>query len=153
MFLRVVTAPGTSTTDFTYQVTDGTPEGTAPIPIETGSGTLLAEPLVLRDRLLFSSGDNEYWSTDGTPEGTFALQDPAGHRIPAFVGHAAVFAGRVVFAADDGVCYSWDGDGPGAAPIPGPLFQGNAFVAAGPHLFFGGFEPHTGVELWVLEEK
>jgi ELWxxDGT repeat protein len=155
MFLRVVSEPDVSPTSFTYQVTDGTPEGTVPIPVELGPGALDAEPIVFHDRLLFSSGNGEYWGTDGTPDGTFALQDPAGHTISASLGRATVFAGHLVFAAGNGfgICYEWSGNGPVAAPIPGAPLCGNAFVAAGSHLFFNGFEPHTGAELWVLEER
>jgi hypothetical protein len=108
---------------------------------------------VIGDQLLFSSGGT-YWTTDGSAAGTLPLRDPADHPIPSAYGRAAAFAGRLVFAAGNGygTCYDWSGTGPVATPIPGVLC-GNAFLNVGSRLFFNGFEPHTGGELWVVEEK
>jgi ELWxxDGT repeat protein len=135
-------------------VTDGTPEGTAPVPLPAGLSTLDTEPVVFRDQLLFSSGDIRYWVTDGFPNGTSPVREPDGKEISSFLGRATAFDGHLIFAAANGygTCYDWTGDGPVATPIPGVLC-GNAFLKVGSRLFFNGFEPHTGGELWVLEEK
>jgi ELWxxDGT repeat protein len=155
MFLTVATDdPGAGPYSADLWVTDGTPEGTAPVPLSAGLSTLDTEPVVFRDQLLFSSGDIRYWVTDGSPNGTSPLREPDGKEISSFLGRAAAFDGHLIFVAANGygTCYDWTGNGPVAVPIPGVLC-GNSFLAVGSRLFFNGFEPHTGGELWVLEER
>lgn len=136
-------------------VTDGTAEGTTQVPLPSGINLSDTNPVVFRDRLLFASASGHYWVTDGSADGTFPLRDPDGQEISVLFGRAAELAGHLVFASGSrfGICYDWTGDAPVAAPIPGAPLCGYAFRKAGSRLFFSGFEPHTGAELWVLEEK
>jgi hypothetical protein len=93
-------------------------------------------------------------ATDGTAAGTFVLQDPAGTPISIDYGGGVSFAGQLVLSAGNGFnpCFVWDGTGDTMIPADGVLCTG-MFTAAGSRLFFPGFEPRTGAELWVFEEK
>ena len=140
-------------------VSDGTPDGTVRVP-STGFNSVVIPPLaVFGDRLVFVDNNNEVWVTDGTADGTFPLHDPAGRNIYFFIGRAVPFAGHLLLADRfdfSGPCYVWDGTGSTAVPLSAAGTElgcrGN-FLPAGSRLYFTAFEPHTGAELWVLEER
>jgi len=141
-------------------VTDGTTGGTAELPVAvSGESTNEFRPVAFGDRLAFSNDQGQLWATDGSATGTFALRDPAGREIAIGNGHAAVFAGKLVAVGHDPYgddeptpCFVWDGTGSTAAPAAGVLCTGDLFPA-GSRLYVSGFEPHTGAEPWVFEER
>lgn len=136
-------------------VSDCTPGGTARIPAtyyDNRFSTL--RPFVFGDRLAFSDDQDTLWVTDGTAAGTFQLHGPAGSPIYPSFGGGVLFAGRLVVSAGNGFnpCYVWDGKGDTAVELAGVQCDGT-FFPVGSRLYFQGFEPQTGAELWVLEEK
>jgi ELWxxDGT repeat protein len=140
-------------------VTDGTPAGTVPLPgrpiISFYSDFM--RPVPFGDRLLFVHGsDYHFWVTDGTAAGTFPLRDPEGHAINQYQGHATVFHNQLAFGsldyeANGGACYVWDGTGATARQLEN--LSCGAFLPVRDRLFFSGFQPKTGAELWVLEDR
>jgi hypothetical protein len=137
-------------------VTDGTPAGT--FPASAPSPDPQRAPLALSlDRLLFVDAyAHSFWVTDGTVAGTFPLLDPNGQRIDATRQYATRLHQYLVFASLNGTgpCQVWDsfGDDPTVDPIE-EVACASRFQRVGNRLFFAGFEPSTGTELWVLEEK
>jgi ELWxxDGT repeat protein len=137
-------------------VTDGTTE--LPVAV-SGESTAEFRPVAFGDRLAFSNDQGRLWVTDGSAAGTFPLRDPAGREILIGNGHAAVFAGKLVAVGHDPFgddaptpCFVWDGTGSTASPAAGVLCTG-ALLPAGSRLYVSGFEPHTGAEPWVFEER
>jgi len=135
-------------------VTDGTPGGTALLPVHLEDRFSMPQPIVFGERLVFANSEDRLMVTDGTAAGTFPLHDPAGNPVFTGFGGGVSFAGRLVFSDGNGFnpCFVWDGTGDTVTPVDG-VFCTGIFTAAGPRLFFPGFEPRTGVELWVFEEK
>jgi ELWxxDGT repeat protein len=125
-------------------------------------GTL--PPIAYGDHLVLSDEDDHLWVTDGTAAGTFPLQDPAGQEIVLSGGARAIsFAGRLIASValassvnDFGPCYIWDGNGATAStpaiPAAGVLCNGD-FFPVGSRLYFTGYQPDTGAEPWVFEDK
>jgi len=137
-----------------FWVTDGTPGGTTLLPMSSDPSSTAPPPIVFGERLVLTNERDQLMATDGTATGTFVLQDPAGTSISIDYGGGVSFAGRLVLSAGNGFnpCFVWDGTGTTMIPADGVLCTG-MFTAAGSRLFFPGFEPRTGVELWVFEEK
>jgi len=135
-------------------VTDGTPGGTALLPVHLEDRLSTPRPIVFGERLAFANDEGRLMVTDGTAAGTFPLRDPAGDPVFTYFGSGVSFAGRLVFSAGNGFnpCFVWDGTGDTVLPADGVSCSG-IFTAAGPRLFFPGLEPRTGAELWVFEEK
>src|SRR5262249_39772581 len=97
-----------------------------------------------------------YWITDGTAEGTFPLLDPRGAEIARFDSQSIAFKNHLVFTEpsaeyDNQPCYVWDGTGAAARQLEN--LSCSYFLAAKNRLYFSGFQPQTGEELWVLENQ
>jgi ELWxxDGT repeat protein len=141
-------------------VTDGTPAGTVETsarPIISSDGDVM-RPVPFGNRLLFVNPDFHFWVTDGTAEGTFPLLDPRGKEIQATEGHALGFKNYLVFAAangdgseGDGACYVWNGAGSTVQQLEN--LSCSSFLPVRDRLYFNGFQPQTGAELWVMEER
>jgi len=135
----------------------------APVPLAADFRFGTLPPIAFGDRLVFSDAAEHLWVTDGTAEGTFLLHDPAGQEIVlggggraiSFAGHLIASVALVTSTDDFGPCYVWDGTGTTtstATPAAGVLCSGD-FFPVGPRLYFTGFQPDTGAEPWVFEEK
>ena len=145
-------------------ITDGTPAGTRQVPaslLENHSNPMEPPPAPFGDRLVFTSADDyNFWVTDGTAEGTFPLVDPRGNTISRYSSHSIEFKNHLVIGTydgddggDDGPCYIWDGAGATVRQLEDALSCPAPFIAMGDRLYFGGFQPQTGAELWVMEER
>jgi ELWxxDGT repeat protein len=137
-------------------VTDGTPAGTVEMPARPLISDYSMRPMPFGDRLLFVNNDFSFWVTDGTAEGTFPLLDPRGKRILEIDGQAIGFKNNLVFAtadsgAGDAACYVWNGADARVQQLENLTCAD--FLAAGDRLYFTGFQPQTGAELWAMEEK
>jgi ELWxxDGT repeat protein len=141
-------------------ITDGTPAGTVQLPARPIISYYndAMRPVPFGDRLLFVNNEFRFEVTDGTAEGTFPLLDPRGNQIYDINSRAIDFKNHLVFATGyddgegaDGACYVWDG--PGATVQQLENLSCDSFLAAGDRLYFSGFQPQTGTELWVMEEK
>jgi len=142
--------------------TDGTPAGTHQVPawlMEDHFNPMEPPPAPFGDRLVFTGDDHyNFWVTDGTAEGTFPLLDAQGNRISRYGNRSIEFKNHLVLATldeddggGDGPCYVWNGAGATAQQL-GNLAC-DSFLAVGDRLYFSGFQPQTGAELWVMEEK
>ncbi|HEX3525478.1 MAG TPA: hypothetical protein VH988_00295 [Thermoanaerobaculia bacterium] len=134
-----------------------------PVPLAADFHFGSLPPIASGNRMVFSDEDEHLWVTDGTAAGTFPLQDPAGQEIVLSGGARAIsFAGHLIASValassinDFGPCYIWDGTGATAStatPAAGVLCNGD-FFPAGSRLYFTGYQPDTGAEPWVFEEK
>ena len=134
-------------------VTDGTPAGTRQIsgrPVDAfGLPTL-----VFQGRFYYTANATLH-VTDGTEAGTRQLLDRDGH--PVFgPGPFQVLGNRFVFAArrPQGDLVLWESDGTpaGTHPVEPPALLNSAWdlIRAGDRIFFAGFEPLTGWELWAV---
>jgi ELWxxDGT repeat protein len=136
-------------------ITDGTPAGTVQVPARPIISYYndAMRPVPFGDRLVFVNNDFHFGVTDGTAEGTFPLRDPRGDEISDFHGRAIDFKNHLVFATgyEDGACYVWNGAGATVQQLEN--LSCDSFLAAGDRLYFNGFQPQTGAELWVMEEK
>jgi hypothetical protein len=138
-------------------ITDGTPAGTVQLPARPliFYDNVPMRPMPFGDRLLFVNNEFRFAVTDGTTEGTFPLLDPRGDQIYDFNSRAVDFKNHLVFATgyegEDGACYVWNGAGATVEQLEN--LSCDAFLAAGDRLYFRGFQPETGAELWVMEEK
>lgn len=138
-------------------VSDGTPEGTGPVP---GAPFGAGETASLGDDLVFlvpyGTENPDLWRTDGTADGTVrVLSFPAGsvpNRLVAAEGFVYFLVGR----ADRGpVLWRTDGTPPGTFPLLdlgvesdlGP----NEMVTVGRSLFFTHVDGATGEELWTSD--
>jgi ELWxxDGT repeat protein len=138
-------------------VTDGTPAGTVRVPgrpiISYYNDAI--RPVPFGDRLLFVNNDFRFWATDGTAAGTSPLRDPRGDEIYDVNSHAIEFKNHLVFATgyegEDGACYVWNGTSGTVQQLEN--LSCGPFTAAGDRLYFSGFQPQTGAELWAMEER
>jgi len=136
--------------------TDGTPAGTYQVPARpSGPFNDPLPPMPFGDRLVFTGENSSFWVTDGTASGTFPLLDTRGNEISRYASHAIDFRDHLVFSVlggdgEDGPCYVWNGEGATARQLED--LSCSSFLAAGDRLYFSGFQPQTGAELWVLEE-
>jgi ELWxxDGT repeat protein len=139
-------------------ITDGTPAGT----VRTPARPIISyyddamRPVSFGDRLLYVNNGFHFAVTDGTAEGTFPLLDPRGDEIHDLDGRAIDFKNHLVFATgyddgEDGACYVWNGAGAAVQQLEN--LACDSFLAAGDRLYFRGFQPQTGAELWVMEEQ
>jgi len=132
----------------------------APIPLAADFNFGLLPPIAFGNRLVLNDSAGRLQVTDGTAAGTFLLRDPAGQEIAlsndsrsvVFAGHLIASVALVSDPAWLSPCYVWDGRGNTATRMPGVLCNGDFFVA-GPRLYFTGFEPRTGAEPWIFEER
>ena len=152
--------------------TDGSVPGTRLVlDVQPGAASSMPEPLgVLGELLLFVADDGvhgrELWESDGTASGTRMVLDlrPGpdgsfpewGDEAPA----AAVYDGRLYFAADDGVHGRelWRSDGhPAGTYLLKSITAGTGggdpagFEIAAGALFFSATDPVHGEELWKTD--
>ncbi len=157
LYFKVIVYPPDDESSAHLWITDGTPAGTRQIPARPLDFRLDAPPLMaFGDRLVFNGEDFDYWITDGTAEGTFPLRDARGNKISRYESHSIVFKDQLVFTAiddfgHDGPCYVWNGTGTTVRQLEN--LSCSSFLAVGDRLYFNGFQPQTGAELWVMEEK
>lgn len=159
LFITTACADTSCVTPVRLWVGNATPGSVVQAPKAPENGGIVP-PVAVGERLVFGDSSGRLWVTDGTAEGTFSLHDPAGQDVLLLDGRAVSFAGHLVAAtplAEGGFspCYVWDGSGTAAVPaVPaaGVLCDGD-FFPAGSRLYFTGFDPHTGAEPWVFEEK
>ena len=104
---------------------------------------------VLQGRLFYNS-TNGLHVTDGTEAGTEQLVDRDGSSIGA--ASMAALDDRVVFVARE-VLWESDGTQAGTFPIDPEVVLSYPpwLVRAGDRVFFQGFEPLTGWELWAVQ--
>jgi ELWxxDGT repeat protein len=131
-------------------VTDGTAAGTRLI-----SRRNMGEYAVFQGRVWFASSDAEYpfrqflWVTDGTEAGTVPVLDRDRQPIP-YPARFSVLGGHLLFTAALG--WLWESDGTPAGTFRLSKVGSNELVRAGSRVFFRGFSPGTGEELWAVEE-
>jgi ELWxxDGT repeat protein len=131
-------------------VTDGTAAGTRMI-----SRRNMGEYAVFQDRVWFASNTayrDFLWVTDGTEAGTVPVLDHDARPL-SYPARLAVLDGHLLFATWS---FLWASDGTPAGTFPlatPPGFEVESnMVRAGSRVFFGGFSPETGSELWAVEE-
>ncbi|MES1241380.1 MAG: hypothetical protein ABUT39_07160, partial [Acidobacteriota bacterium] len=136
---------------FGIWVTDGTAAGTRMI-----SRRNMDEYAVFQGRVWFASSDDAYrnflWVTDGTEAGTVPVLDH-GIQPLSYPARLTVLDGHLLFATWS---FLWASDGTpaGTFPLAAPAgFEVESnMVRAGSRVFFGGFSPETGSELWAVGE-
>ena len=145
-------------------VSDGTEAGTrllheiaVPTPAYLGafdsnpSGFTAAGPSVY-----FIAGDGTYgvelWATDGTDAGTRLVEDFEPGEYGSVPGDLTPFEGAltftIAFPQPGGL---WRTDGTGSGTRETAAVSASNVVAAGTALFFIGYEPATGFELWTSD--
>jgi ELWxxDGT repeat protein len=149
--------------------TDGTSAGTSVVKAFTQSdgGYVMSNPIILGNRILMMFHDrlrgSGLWSSDGTPEGTSIVSaglagNPFSEDMiePGFVRAG----GSVYFLArqEDRRIELWKSDGTAVGtvlvrgPVPENQFpqveSGNTLVTVGATLYFSGWTPMEGRELW-----
>ena len=145
--------------------TDGTAAGTSLVR-EVSSATFdsPADPVALSGTLYFFASTptgRALFRSDGTAAGTVALKEfrPESDSFSSqpVSSYLTVFAGRLFFAANDGVSGRelWSSDGTAAGTVrvadvnPGPGSGRVAELAvAGGRLYFAAYDPVHGSELW-----
>jgi ELWxxDGT repeat protein len=151
-------------------VTDGTAAGTqflADTNPGAGSASVLYAPLVSGNKAYIAISTpgtgRELWVTDGTPAGTHITKDIRPGAIGSLsTGNAllAGAAGRVYFAADDGIhgVELWVSDGTDEGTrLAGDLWPGlpSSFPSygalAGSTMYFDAYRPEEGDELWAIK--
>jgi ELWxxDGT repeat protein len=138
---------------FGIWVTDGTAAGTRMISRRSMDGYA-----VFQGRVWFGSSDADssmfLWVTDGTRAGTLPVLDrdrqPVSHPI-----RFAVLGDHLLFTAWEGGYerWLWESDGTPAGTFRlSRVANESELVRAGSRVFFPGFSPETGNELWAVEE-
>jgi ELWxxDGT repeat protein len=143
--------------------TDGTPEGTVPLPVEGGApGRNSSDLTLFQGSAWFFSGTASnhrgLWRSDGTAAGTVLVKEfpglDAASETPLSM---TAIGGRLWFAADDGLhgYEPWTSDGTAAGTamvkdiIPGRDGSlPSRFTAAGERVFFKATDGEHGFELW-----
>jgi ELWxxDGT repeat protein len=155
--------------------TDGTEAGTALVkdilPGAQGSGPFrMTSGGAVGSTLFFVAnggpGDRnqELWKSDGTTGGTVLVEDIRPGAEPSEIDHATAVAGRLFFAADDGIAgrEPWVSDGTAAGtflvkdvrPGPGGSVAGPADAVTavlGSTFFFVADDGTSGQELWASD--
>lgn len=150
-FEATIDNPETGNEEEAYWQTEGIP-GDARRVGTAFSTWGFREAATYGERLLFADETGRLTVTDGTDSGTVPLRYPNGEPAYRNAAGAVEFAGQLIFPAEEGAaCKSWDGIGDTLSALPGPACR-YLFRPIGSKLFFGGFEPRTGLELWLLEE-
>ncbi|MFL6202041.1 MAG: ELWxxDGT repeat protein [Thermoanaerobaculia bacterium] len=135
-------------------VTDGTPAGTR--KIDSREVDVYGFPWAVFQGRLFYIASSMLSVTDGTETGTGPYQKPDGHEFFG-TGAIAVLGDRLVFTAEldrFGAVGVWESDGTQAGTRPVEpevrVSDPTALLRAGDRVFFPGFEPLTGWELWAV---
>jgi ELWxxDGT repeat protein len=126
-------------------VSDGTAAGTRRVPGDAyPSGT----PVLLNGRLFYWQSDG-LWSSDGTAAGTKPVLNAAGERLEWDPSERlAAFGGHVYFVVSTEELWRTDGSPAGTVKV-GVRFP-RQLTPAQDRLFFSGWDPAAGQELWAL---
>jgi ELWxxDGT repeat protein len=158
---------GRGTPGMELWTSDGTPEGTVQLTsINTQASAQVGFITAVGDEAFFTAispeHGNELWKTDGTAEGTMLVKDifpgTGSSADPTFFRHAD---GIAYFIANDGVHGDepWRSDGTAEGTFmlrdvhPGPESGLGTFywgATTGAFLYFAGYEPAAGSELWAV---
>ena len=135
-------------------VTDGTPAGTRKFSFREVD--VYGFPWAVFQGRLFFISSGMLSVTDGTETGTGPYQRPDGHEFFG-TGAIEVLGDRLVFTAEldrFAPVVVWESDGTQAGTHPVEPKVGvsdpTALLRAGDRVFFAGFEPLTGWELWAV---
>ncbi len=144
-------ASGDSSTEL--WVSDGTTAGSVRLPISMPNEYPdIPQRRVGARGLLLSNAAHEIWYTDGTLAGTERVEDASGAPLSSGGRQLGDLDGRFVFGStyEAGPCIFWE---PGRATETdaGAPLCGDSFQRAGERLFFSGFTPRRGSELWSFE--
>src|SRR6185369_13390425 len=158
-FTMIVEDPETGYDIRHLWTTDGTPAGTFQVSVPSLTPYDDRPPVPVGDRLAFvSNEDDTYWITDGTAEGTFQLLDSGGRGISSYSSQSIGFKNQLVLTANkedssegEGACYVWNGAGATVQKLEN--LSCISFLPVRDRLYFSGFQPETGEELWVMEER
>lgn len=145
-------------------ISDGTPEGTKPVPCAADEPRDLTP---FQGAVLFSAWDGEsgreIWRSDGTADGTLPVADiypGPGVTASSNPSHLTVVGNRLFFAATDGVhgTEPWVTDGSAAGTrlvrdiLPGPAgSEPSAFAAAVGRVAFVALDAEHGREVWISD--
>ena len=154
---------------FDLWISDGTNANTKLLKTFTGFGgyyePLIGEVVAYEGEYYFAANDGvngeELWKTDGTPEGTVTAFEIAAGAGSSYPSNLTTLNGKLYFRAysveNDIGLWTTDGtengtelvyefaDPPQNGSYRSPLSE---IVVANGNLFFTGYEPETGVELW-----
>jgi len=136
-------------------VSDGTAAGTR--KIGPGVAPDLANAVLVNGRLYFAfaqSYPGELWVSDGTEAGTKPLRTAAGEKLESPT-HLIAFEGRLWFQQGGNI---WSTDGTPAGTVVQLSFDPDSFTGeeltpVGNRLFFSGWTPETGHELWAVDPQ
>lgn len=133
--------------------TDGTVEGTELLGPERSN--VFPATVFYKDRFYYtapspSGSEDVLWTTDGTPGGTGPLLAREGSEVPPAWDFAPL-GGLLLFTLGDSTLWQTDGTAAGTFPERdlGPSVH---LLRAGSRVFFSGYDPSTGVELWAIED-
>ena len=134
---------GANSTETGLWVSDGTAAGTQRLgPVALASSLLPAlKPEVFQGALFFFTGDGELWSSDGTLAGT--------HEVGVVPGGQSLRAlgDRLYFTSLQNQLWASDGTAAGTQPV---MTAAGSLVRAGQRIFFQGYDPTAGNELWAI---
>jgi ELWxxDGT repeat protein len=131
---------------------DGTESGTVPLHTwDPGGGYVPGYFANFKGKLSLTADDGvhggELWTSDGTVEGTVLVKDVAHFTAGSDPDQFVALNGRALFSAWVGpqqTIFSTDGTGPGTTR----LAAGRSPGLAGGWVYFNGFDPARGWELW-----
>jgi ELWxxDGT repeat protein len=134
---------------------DGTAAGTR--RLGPGGYLDLTKAVFLNGRLFYAADEgstSDLWVSDGSVSGTKLLQTAAGERLTS-PSSLVAFAGRLWFLQGGKI---WSTDGTPAGTVPQlsfdvQQFTGGDLTPAGNRLFFSGWTPETGHELWAVDPQ
>jgi ELWxxDGT repeat protein len=136
-------------------VSDGTAAGTR--NIGPGVSPDLTYAVLVNGRLYFSFGPAypaELWVSDGTEAGTHPLRPASGERLEG-PANLVAFEGRLWFL-QGGKAWSTDGTPAGTVvelSFDPDTFTGEQLTPAGNRIFFSGWTPQTGHEIWAVDPE
>lgn len=130
-------------------VSDGTEAGTRKI-----SPWGMTDARVQSGNRFFYSSGNDLFVTDGTEAGTRWVRPTSNQQLHAT--RLVALGSRVLALTYDGEIWQTDGTDSGTTPLRAPAPSGSNYatemVRAGSRVFFPGWDPKTGWELWAVRE-
>lgn len=134
---------------------DGTASGTAPIASFPGPSGRPSNSAIFGNSITFTADDGvhgrELWETDGTAAGTHLVKDIAFTTVPVHPDWLTTANGQALFAASDtfgNPLGLWKTDGTAAGTIQLTAGAASDLTDWNGTLYFDGFDPTTGHELW-----